>query len=248
MHSGVTGHRGNVERFPENTLASFSSAIDLGVDWLELDIRLTKDGRLAVIHDADTGRVGGIEMEVASSTFAELSKVDAAALFRKEHGLSLQACPPQRIPLLEDVLRLLLSKPGPRLSIQPKSACVDAALALVKRMCAESRIGFNDGDIEKLLAVKRFDRRIPVFYDLYDQDMDAAIDAALNGGFECIVVHCGHLDEACARKIIAAGLAAGAWTVNDEASMRRFLLMGVERFYTDRPEALIRLKMEMGLK
>lgn len=248
MHSGVTGHRGNVERFPENTLVSFSSAIDLGVDWLELDIRLTKDGRLAVIHDADTGRVGDIEMEAASSTFAELSKVDAAALFRKEHGLSLQDCPPQRVPLLDDVLRLLLSKPGPRLSIQPKSDCVDAALSLIRRMGAESRIGFNDGDIEKLFAVKLFDKRIPVFYDLYDQDLDAAINVALRSGFECLVVHCGHLDEDGARKIREAGLAAGAWTVNDEASMRRFLMMGVERFYTDRPEALIKLKMEMGLK
>ena len=58
LNNGVTAHRGNAAEYPENTLPAFESALALGVDWIELDIYRTKDGALAVIHDADTARVG----------------------------------------------------------------------------------------------------------------------------------------------------------------------------------------------
>lgn len=248
MHKGVTGHRGNCELFPENTLESFASAIELGVDWIELDLRKSADGRLVVIHDADSGRVAGDALEIASTKFSELAKLDVACLFREEHGLSLEERPPCRIPLFEEVLELLLSKPGTRLSAQPKDACVEEALALCARTGALGRVGFNDGDLAKLEAVKRFDRRIPVFYDLFDQPFDAALAAALENGFESLVVHRERLDAAKVARIKAAGLEPGAWTVDDENLMRLLLSIGVERFYTDRPSALIKLKSGKGLK
>src|SRR5690554_4353846 len=63
---GVTAHRGNSWDYPENTLPAFENAIALGVDWAELDVHHTKDGKLVVIHDKATGRVGDKDLEVAS--------------------------------------------------------------------------------------------------------------------------------------------------------------------------------------
>lgn len=250
MHEGVTGHRGNPERMPENTMDSFVSAIALGVDWLELDVHLTKDGRLAVIHDSDTARVGDIALTIADSTAAELSKVDVATLFRRTHGLSLEECPPRRIPFLDDIIELLIGMPGcgPRLSIQPKADCVEEALALADRLGAAGIIGFNDGDLDKMLAVKRHARGIPVFWDRFGSNVDDDIAVALESGFECVVRHMDGVGIEDVQKLHKAGLKAGVWTVNEDSDMRRFLAMGVDRFYTDRPEALIKAKTEMGLR
>jgi len=51
VHEGVTAHRGNSGEFPENTIPAFKSAMDLRVDWVELDVFKTKDGKLVVCHD-----------------------------------------------------------------------------------------------------------------------------------------------------------------------------------------------------
>src|SRR5690606_3953569 len=83
---GVTAHRGNSWDFPENTIPAFESAIKLGVDWAELDIHRTRDGKLVVIHDKSTGRVGDKNLEVARSTYEELLSVDVATEFRTAKG------------------------------------------------------------------------------------------------------------------------------------------------------------------
>jgi hypothetical protein len=58
LNNGVTAHRGNSGDYPENTLPAFESGIEVGADWIELDIFRTKDGKLVVIHDKTTARTG----------------------------------------------------------------------------------------------------------------------------------------------------------------------------------------------
>lgn len=72
LRNGATAHRGNSSEAPENTLPAFRSAIAPGVDWIELDVRRSKDGKLVVSHDQDTGRVGNRNLVVAESTYLEL--------------------------------------------------------------------------------------------------------------------------------------------------------------------------------
>ena len=69
-------HRGLSSIAPENTMAAFKLARDMGVPGIELDVHLTKDGKLAVIHDANTARVAGTALEVERSTWKELSSLD----------------------------------------------------------------------------------------------------------------------------------------------------------------------------
>ncbi len=219
------------------------SGIDVGADWIELDILRTKDGQLVVTHDRTTKRVGDQDLVVADSTYEELAKVDVATDFRRRTGKTMEECPPQRIPLLEDVLRLVMKQNRTRVSIQPKMDCVADAVALVKSMKAERWVGFNDGNLEYMAEVKRLAPDIPVFWDRgKDTNIDDDIAIAKKHGFEAMVVHHEGVTPAKVQKIKAAGIEVGAWTVNDRATMRRLLNIGVERIYTDHPRLLLSLR------
>lgn len=242
LQNGVTAHRGNSGEFPENTVPAFQSGIEIGCDWIELDVFRTKDGKLVVIHDRTTGRVGDKDLVVPDSTYEELLSVDVAADFRRRHAKTAADCPPQRVPLLEDVLRLVMKQKRTRVSIQPKMDCVADAVALVRGLGAEPWVGFNDGNLQYMAEVKRLAPRIPVFFDRHASDVDDDIRIAKKHGFEALVLHHSTVTAEKARKIRAAGIEVGAWTVNDPAAMKRLLEMGVQRLYTDFPRRLLALK------
>jgi glycerophosphoryl diester phosphodiesterase len=104
LNNGVTAHRGNSAEYPENTMPAFRSGIEIGADWIELDIFRTKDGKIVVIHDRTTQRVGDKNLVVPESTYEQLLTVDVATEFRNRQGKSVEAVPRQTIPLLKDVL------------------------------------------------------------------------------------------------------------------------------------------------
>ena len=92
----VIGHRGCAGLEPENTLLGFKRAIELGVSELELDIHMTKDGRIVVIHDGTLDRTTSMKGKVLDHTYEELKKADAGK--------------GESIPLLSDVLALIKDK------------------------------------------------------------------------------------------------------------------------------------------
>ncbi len=243
LDNGVTAHRGNSSEYPENTIPAFRSGIDVGADWIELDILRTKDGQLVVIHDQTTKRVAERDLVVADSTYDELAKVDVATDFRRRSGKSVDECPPQRIPLLKDVLLLVMKQNRTRVSIQPKIDCVTETVALVKSMKAERWVGFNDGNLEYMTKVKRLAPDIPVFWDRgKDTNIDDDLAIANKHGFEALVLHHEGVTPEKVQKIKAARIEVGAWTVNDRATMKRLLDAGIERIYTDRPRLLLSLR------
>ena len=246
LNNGVTAHRGNSGEQPENTLPAFRSAIDAGADWIETDVYLTKDRQLVLSHDSDTGRTGDKTLSVTNSTYAELLTVDVATGFRTRHNLTLEQCPPDRMPLLADALRLIMGQQRTRLSIQPKNECVQAAFDVIRELKAERWIGFNDGSLNKMRQVKAQSKAVPVFWDRNaDADIDQDIRTAREEGFEALVVNAKGLTQDKVDKIRAAGLEAGVWTVNSEAELKAYLALGVARIYTDYPSRLLRLKAQM---
>jgi len=245
LRNGVTAHRGNSSEHPENTMPAFASGLESGADWIELDVFLSRDGRLVVVHDRTTGRVGDADLVVTESTYEELKRVDVATDFRRRAGKTIEEVPSQAIPLLEDVLRLAMSQHRARVSIQPKMDCVAEAVALVKALGAEAWVGFNDGNLAYMSEVKRLAPGLPVFWDRpADSDVDADVRIARERGFEALVVHHAGLTREKVDKIHAAGLSAGAWTVDDPELMRELLSLGVDRLYTDRPRILLAIKAE----
>lgn len=95
----VVGHRGWRDKCPENTLTSFRAALDLGVDALEFDLHLSRDGHIVVIHDATLERTTDGTGRVQEKTLAELKRLDAGGWFSPCFA-------GERVPTLEEVLAL----------------------------------------------------------------------------------------------------------------------------------------------
>lgn len=242
---GVTAHRGYSMAYPENTLMALQAGIDIGADWVELDIHQTSDGKIVVIHDKTTGRTGDKDLVVAATTYQDLLDVDVATDFRNRNGLTYEECPIQRIPLLEDALELIMKQGGTRVSIQPKTDCVSDAITIIKQVNATHMVGFNDGNLTFMSTVKHLVPEIPVFWDRpANTNIDEDIEIARKKGFESLVIHHSGVNNEKVQKIKSAGMEAGAWTVNDNDELTRLVRMGIDRIYTDNPELLISILRE----
>ena len=97
----LAAHRGDRKRYPENTVPAFLSAIELGADMIETDIRMTRDKELVIIHDASPLRTTGTEGIIGDMTLAEVKKLDAAWQFSPEMSNV-------RIPTVEEFIELIL--------------------------------------------------------------------------------------------------------------------------------------------
>ncbi len=241
--NGVTAHRGNSGEYPENTMTALRQGIESGADWIELDIFRTLDGKVVVIHDRTTGRTGDRDLVVAESTYEELRTVDVATDFRKRHSLSLESCPPEHIPLLEEVLEMVLQQNRTRVSIHPKMDIVPDAIELVRRLGAEPWVGFNDSKLAYMAKVKALAPEIKVFWDRprRGSDLDEDIRIAREHGFEVLVLNKTQVTQEAIDKLQAAGFEVGVWTVNSPENLVRFLDMGMDRIYTDFPRHVLSL-------
>ncbi len=247
--NGITAHRGDSLRLPQNSLRAFSSANRIGADWIETDVHLTKDGQLVISHNATTGEYCSQNKVIKECTYAELAQLDMAEKFRAQHKLTLEQCPKVTIVRLEEALDLILAEKKARLSIQPKCDCVDQAMALVRQKGALKWVGFNDGNAKWMSRVKELEPSVPVFWDRgRNMDVDKDIAFAKEHGFETLVLFHPEVTPERVQKLKAAGFKVGAWTVNAPAEMRRFLDMGLDRLYTDDPATFKKIKAEKSAK
>jgi glycerophosphoryl diester phosphodiesterase len=130
----VVAHRGFSGKAPENTIAAFTRALDTGVSMIELDVQITKDGRIVVIHDNTVDRTTDGRGNVSDYTLGELKKLDAGAWFDNKYT-------GERIPTLEEALELI--SPKAWINIEIKSTRIirksdtkitDATLETVREM------------------------------------------------------------------------------------------------------------------
>jgi glycerophosphoryl diester phosphodiesterase len=244
-HNGVTAHRGNQSMAAENTLPAFADAIFVGADWIELDVHTTKDGKVVVSHDPNTGRVGDKDLKIADSTYAELKVVDVATAHRRKSGMTVAQLMRARLPLLTEVLALVKRHPEVRLSIQPKDESTDLAVKLVQEAGMVGQVGFNDGSLAKMARVKELEPKLIVHWDRPAKiDVAADLATARKHKFESIVVKEPGVTPAVVRRIKEAGFEFGVWTVDDPKAIARLLDMGVDRIYTNTPEVMLTLKRD----
>ena len=128
----ITAHRGASHDAPENTLAAFRLAWEKGADAIEGDFRLTKDGRVVCVHDADTERVAGKKLVVAQSTLAQLKVLDVGSWKSRKYR-------DERIPTLAEVLAVVPE--GKRIFIELKNGA--EIVAPIKRVIDQTKIDLN---------------------------------------------------------------------------------------------------------
>jgi glycerophosphoryl diester phosphodiesterase len=143
---GIQAHRPAAP--PENTLPAFALGWERGVT-CELDVYLTRDGKIIVIHDQTTGRTCGVDLNVGASTFAELRALDAGIV----KGPIWQGL---RLPLLSEVLEIMPA--GRRLYVEMKQgpAIIPALLEVIDAAGkGPSEIVFISFSIDSITAIKR---------------------------------------------------------------------------------------------
>jgi glycerophosphoryl diester phosphodiesterase len=113
-HIRIIAHRGGANLAPENTLAAFRQAIDLGVDMIEIDVHLSKDGHIMVIHDFTLDRTTTGKGKIADMTLKQIRKYDAGVKFNEKFR-------GEKVPTLDETMELLNGKTG--LLIEIKMYC-----------------------------------------------------------------------------------------------------------------------------
>jgi glycerophosphoryl diester phosphodiesterase len=241
----VVGHRGNRAHAPENTLESFSQALALGVDAIEFDLHLTRDGVPVVMHDPTIDRTTDGRGEIAAMTVNELRRADAGARFTPDGGRSF----PYRgrgipIPTLEEALALTGDVP---LIIEMKSLAVARpALEVLGRMGALARVligSFIDA------ALEPFQREgVPVLgapralARLYLPAVLGAQPRSLPYQSMCLPRFHRGLPvpvRQFARVMRSLGRTAHVWTVNEPARAHRLWDAGVNGIISDDPGVIL---------
>ncbi|KKI90213.1 hypothetical protein WQ54_19685 [Bacillus sp. SA1-12] len=139
-------HRGASGYAPENTMISFRKALELKADYIELDIQMTKDGEIVVIHDATVDRTTNSTGHVSDFTYEELKRLDAGEWFHKKFS-------GQRIPTFQEVINEFHGKIG--FLIEIKHANLYPAIA--ERLAAELKRNSLDSPGENKMIIQSFD-------------------------------------------------------------------------------------------
>ncbi len=148
-------HRGAAAELPENTLASFQRALDVGADALEMDVHLTRDWKVVVSHDATGERMAGIAAEIRHCDLAEIKTWDAGIGFIDAEGGRPFADRGFEVPTLAEVLEAF---PDVVINIDLKQhhpSMVDAALEVIRYHGAEGRVQIASFDLATLLLVRK---------------------------------------------------------------------------------------------
>ncbi len=235
----IVGHRGASFDAPENTLASFKLGYQQNADGDELDIYLSKDGKIVVMHDANTGRTSGVTNNIETQTYRQLSRLNVGD-WGKWKGKGFK----EKIPLLSEVLKVV--PPGKRLFIEVK--CGPEVLPELGRVLRRARtrpeqtvlIGFNYETMRQAKAVfperqvlwlAEADKKTKIYppiEELIEKARAARLDGLdLNSGFP--------IDAEFVKKVHDAGLKLYTWTVDKPEVARKEVAAGVDGITTNRP-------------
>jgi glycerophosphoryl diester phosphodiesterase len=238
----VVGHRGAMGHRPENTFASFEHALELGADWIELDVHLTRDGALAVIHDETVDRTTDGHGLVKDHTLAELKQLDAGSWFGAAHA-------GERIPTLEEVL-VWARERGTVVDIEIKNAPVyyvgiEAAVveALERQKMTEQVIAISF-DHRAVQTIKALDARIATGVLYAARPVDGGLALARQADADAVLPHWAYITSDDVRAAHAAGLSVAPWATSDPAVLRHLIDSGVDGIGTNHPDVLSQILAE----
>jgi glycerophosphoryl diester phosphodiesterase len=228
----VIAHRGASGTCPENTLAAFRHAVDLGVDMIELDVQLTRGGDVVVIHDLTLDRTTTGRGAVRDSSLAEIRRLDAGAWF----GAAFRG---ERVPTLAEVLAAVPVAVNVELKPHGDDGLEIRALAVVEAAHATDRVVFSSFDTGALERLRLASPGAAIAVLWQAEPLEGAL--ALAGR---VLARALHLRKDAAKPAAlaaarAAGLPVRVWTVNDPAEFARLAAGGVEGIFTDHPERFL---------
>jgi glycerophosphoryl diester phosphodiesterase len=249
----IVGHRGSRHVAPENTEAAFRLALAVGVDAVELDVHLSRDGELIVMHDATLDRTTDGAGPIRARSLTELKKLNAAAK-HEPAGAS------QRIPTLQEVFDLVRGRAHVNVEVKTDSEGTRypdierKVVDLVRKNRAEATAVISSFDFPTLASVRAMSSAVRThaiiskgyFQVLGGLEPGRVADDLSGRGFTCVAVNTAYLSEALTRRLLSAGIAVHAWVVNEVAELWTLMKMGVQAVATDRPDVLVPIYKSAG--
>ena len=236
----MVAHRGFSGGAPENTMAAFKKAIEIGSDMIELDVHLSKDGQVVVIHDDTLNRTTNGKGKVASYTLNELKPLDAGSWFGSQFS-------GEKIPTLKEVLELTrgqillnIELKGGDLRQYSREDLADRSLQEVEKAGMLNQVLFGSVDLSAIERIREKNPRVPVAL-IYSKSWSFPQEAT--GGRPVPVLSClgTVLTQTNISKAHQQGVMVFVWTLNTEEHMEYFLNMGVDGIITNHPDRLIRI-------
>lgn len=220
----IYAHRGASAERPENTLASFRRAIEVGSYGVELDVHLSRDAIPVVIHDTTVDRTTGGSGDVASFDVAELKTLDAG------DG--------ETIPTLGDVLHTVAGKAHVDIEVKAAKAA-DAVLREVSRHPGLTWVMSSfDHDVLRYVHSLDPDARL---WPLTVGASDDALDAVRDLGGDVVAISDQGFDEDIATYLERQGVSSWVWTVNDPERAAVLATWPVIGICTDNPARLLEI-------
>lgn len=249
-HPLVIAHQGGDGLWPGNTMFAFQKAAELGVDVLEMDLHIAKDGTLILMHDETVDRTTNGSGEIESMTLEELKQLDAGYNWSSDDGATF----PFRgqgvtIPTLEEVFTTF---PDMRMTIEIKKTNISMA----KPFCETIR---KHNMQDKVLIASFHDERLVEFRS---ECPEVATSSAKNettifvlltkpflGSFYSPIFFSLQVPEESSGITVMTpsfvnaaherNLAVEPWTINDAETMKKFIKWGVDGIITDRPDIML---------
>jgi len=231
----VFGHRGASAYAPANTIPAFELAVEQGADGVELDVQLSNDGELVVIHDFTVDATTNGSGEVASMSLEELQSLDAGSYFS-------DAFSGTRIPTLAEVFdavadKLYINVELKTLSREP-NGLEQAAADLIQQRELQNRVIVSSFNPVALIELRRIAADIPIGY-LYAPGIPDFPDELMNKlAYEAAHPYYEMLSADEVSKLKSDGLRVNTWTVNDVEQARKLESMGVDLIMTDFPDLI----------
>ncbi|WP_226667631.1 glycerophosphodiester phosphodiesterase [Metabacillus litoralis] len=236
----ILGHRGAAGTYPENTMLSFKEAMKAGADGIELDVQMTKDGVLVVIHDETVDRTTNGTGFIKDLTSDEITKLDACFSFSQYSGKSF-------IPTLEEVLKWAVTLPTIILNIELKNGIVEypemeeKTISLILKYKLEDKVILSSFNHYSLVNCKSISPDIETAA-LYMEGLYKPWEYARSIGADSLHPHFYAAKNSIIKEAQACGVAVRPFTVNDRGVMKQLIHEKVAAIITDYPERALEIR------
>jgi glycerophosphoryl diester phosphodiesterase len=237
----VIAHRGDSAHRPENTSASFASALELGATLLECDVQLTADGEVVVIHDPTLDRTTSGRGDVRRMTLAEVRAVSAG--YPARFG---DAWAGERVPTLAELLALARGRARLMIEIKTESVSDDGDGGIEAHVIDETRrhgmldrIALISFDRRALLRCRRLAPEVVRGHLFGRATADEMLAGAREAECEIVMPHKSQLSPELARRAHGAGLKLATWVVDDPQELVALAGYGIYGVGSNRPGVLL---------
>ena len=228
-------HRGASGLAPENTLAAFRKALEIGVDGVELDVHGTADGEVVVMHDSTLDRTTNLVSTIKTLTLNEIKQGDAGSWFSNEFS-------GERVPTLVEALELIKKRAITVLEIKDKTI-VPAVVSAIHRTQATDDVIVISFHPSVLLEVRSINPRIPTGFLIGGEAEEPAGQYAIDCvhrtseiGASTLNVSHNLVTAEFAYQVRRRGVNLWAWTVDDIHRMRELVALGVQGITSNYPD------------